>query len=90
MYRDDETAARLWEEAAEKRVAELELRRLATGLWQLRETLAEREDLLAALGRDLDGLRLAVYPGRRRLRVAAIGAAAFLSLFLPLMVVLHC
>jgi hypothetical protein len=90
MYRDDETAARLWEAAAEKRVAELELRRLAAGLWRLHEDLQEKSELLAALRHDLQTLRDAARPERRNLRVLGFAVAVFVSTFLPLLAFIAC
>jgi hypothetical protein len=83
MYRDDKMAARLWEEAASKRVAELELRRLAAGLWRLREDLQEKTELLAGLRRDVDILRDAARPERRVRRVVLFGLAVLIGTLMP-------
>ena len=83
MYRDDETAARLWEAAATKRVAELELMRLAVGLWRLREDRQDKAELLAALRRDVQILRDAARPERRVRRVVLFGLAVLIGTLMP-------
>jgi hypothetical protein len=83
VYRDDETAARLWEEAATKRVAELELMRLAVGLWRLREDRQDKAELLAALRRDVQILRDAARPERRVRRVVLFGLAVLIGTLMP-------
>ncbi len=89
-YRDDGVAALALAEASEREVARLEARRLALGLFALRDEVDDKRAQVAAMRRDIQGLRDAALPAKR-VRTALLFTCAVLASCLgPLFASLHC